>query len=190
MDQRPGRDRARIAGVFVARTRAAPGKDREGFAPGLRERGIGGIDFGFGPEHQAVKPRVVVREGEVGLAQFGQVFAARAFRLAQPVAQPLEAERGDRRHQRALVPEMGIGRGLADADLARDRTQADRGRAAALDEAQRGLDQRAAKVPVVIGIVGHFGSWRLDASARVRILTVYRLLALRPKGGMGCFFWL
>ena len=72
--------------------------------------------------------------------------------LAQHGAELAEGLGGDRHQQCLAVGKMLVGRRLRDAELFRQRADADRFRAAEFDFRERGLNQGIAEIPVVVGI--------------------------------------
>ena len=115
---------------------------------------LGGAGHGLRGEHQAIDAAAFQAEHQRRLRQPRQLRALRRLRhrLPQGRVELTECLGGHGDEQRLAIGKMPIRRGLRHAERLRQRLDADRFRAAAFRLTQRSLDQRIAKIAVMIAV--------------------------------------
>ena len=105
-------------------------------------------------EHQPVDAVAAKTEIQRGLRDARQLrlFRWLADRLPQHGVELAEGFRGNRLQQRLAVGKMPVGRRLRDAELLRQRLEADGFRAALFGFGKSGLNQRVPEIAMVVGV--------------------------------------
>ena len=105
-------------------------------------------------EHQPRQRRALRDEAHIGGADGGDLVgfgAWRLGRLADLLAQFVEAFDGQFHQQRLVIGKVAIGRGMADAGLARHGPQGQRRQRFFFQDGARGFQQAVAQIAVMIG---------------------------------------